>query len=148
MTTIRHPRHLLHLGLVLGLLTLGTALGTTPAQAQLQTGSALYFDHPPEDAADTAKYQLCVDGVSDATCSDLAVLRGAETPTLVTFSFTLPGTVPRGNRILQVRAVGHGDFGASAGSNAISQRIIGKPGPPVNFRLQAAVVSYFNRQPG
>jgi hypothetical protein len=112
---------------------------TASAQGQLQTGSALFFDHPVADALDTEKYQLCVDAVADASCVDLAVLKVGTAGTVDTFSFTLPATVSRGNHTLQVRAVGFGDFGASAGSNALAARIIGKPGPPVLLRLQQAV---------
>jgi hypothetical protein len=112
---------------------------TASAQGQLQAGSALYFDHPVADALDTDKYQLCVDAVADASCVDLAVLKVGTAGTVDTFSFTLPATVSRGNHTLQVRAVGFGDFGASAGSNALTARIIGKPGPPVLLRLQQAV---------
>jgi hypothetical protein len=112
---------------------------TASAQGQLQTGSALYFDHPVADALDTAKYQLCVDTVADSSCVDLAVLKVGTLNGADTFSFTLPATVSRGNHTLSVRAVGFGDFGASAGSNALTARIIGKPGPPVLLRLQQAV---------
>lgn len=115
---------------------LGVVLTSGPAQAQsLQTGSAVFFDHPVVDALDTAKYQLCVDGVSDATCADVAVLKTGTADGVDTFSLTLPATVTRGNRTLQVRAVGFGEFGASAGSNALAVRIIGRPGPPVLLRV-------------
>lgn len=117
------------------------ALSTLTASAQIQTGSTLYFDHDVASVADTQKYQLCVDAVSDAACTDIAVLPlgASQTPDMSVFSFTLPATVPRGNHSLQVRAIGFGDFGSSAGSNALAQRIIGKPLPPVLLRLQQAV---------
>lgn len=118
---------------VLSLLLL--ALAPLTAHAQLQAGSSLFFDHSAEDRADTEKYQICVDSVTDATCRDVSVLRVGTTDT---YSLTLPGFVARGNRTLQVRAVGFGDTGASAGSNTLSVRVIGKPGPPVLLRLTEA----------
>jgi hypothetical protein len=124
-------------GIAFALLALSAL--TASAQGQLQTGSALFFDHPVADALDTEKYQLCVDAVADASCVDLAVLKVGTVNGVDTFSFTLPATVSRGNHTLQVRAVGFGEFGASVGSNALAARIIGKPGPPVLLRLQQAV---------
>jgi hypothetical protein len=99
---------------------------------QVVTGTTFTFDHDPESAADTARYELCVDVVSDATCQTIAVLRVGTTDS---YAFTLPATVPRGNRTLSVRAVGVLGSGTSGPSNALTQRVIGRPNPPTNLRL-------------
>jgi len=129
----------LRFAVLTGLLLALSALTAHAQQGQLQTGSELFFDHPSVDALDTDHYQLCVDGVTDPTCSNLAVLKTTTSAGMDTFTFTLPSTVPRGNHSLQVRAVGFGEVGASPGSNTLAVRIIGKPGPPVLLRLQSAV---------
>jgi hypothetical protein len=99
---------------------------------QVVTGTTFSFDHDPASAADTLRYELCVDVVSDATCQTVAVLRVGTTDT---YSFTLPATVPRGNRTLSVRAVGLAGSGTSGPSNALTQRVIGRPDPPTNLRV-------------
>jgi DNA-binding response OmpR family regulator len=42
---------------------------------QVVTGTTLYFDHDAASALDTERYELCVDGVSDETCTPISVLK-------------------------------------------------------------------------
>jgi hypothetical protein len=99
---------------------------------QVITGTTFYFDHDAQSAADTQFYELCVDGVSDAQCDTVAVLRLGTTNT---YQFTLPSTVSRGNRTLAVRAVGLLGTGVSGPSNTLNQRVVGRPDPPTTLRL-------------
>ena len=114
----------------------------TTASGQVVGGSALYFDHSTQDYDDTERYELCVDTVTDASCTAVgAVLASAGTGENGTnvYRFTLPTSVARGNRLLRVRAVGRLDAGTSDPSNALAVRVIGKPGPPLLLRLPPAV---------
>ena len=99
---------------------------------QVVTGTTFYFDHDAASALDTERYELCVDGVSDATCAPIAVLKVLDT---TTYQFTLPGTVPRGNRTFAVRAVGLLGAGTSGPSNTLNSRVVGRPDPPTGLRL-------------
>jgi hypothetical protein len=101
------------------------------AQTPVQTGTTFAFDHDAESALDTARYELCVDTVSDATCSTIGVVRQGLTNE---YRFTLPSTVSRGNRALAVRAVGLLATGTSGPSNTVLTRIIGKPNAPTTLR--------------
>jgi hypothetical protein len=103
------------------------------AGAQVQVGTTFKFDHDPESALDTEKYQLCVDGVSDILCRDIAVLREEGTNT---YSFSLPSWTPKGNRTFAVRAVGKLSLGTSGPSNTVSERVMGKPEAPTNLRKE------------
>lgn len=103
----------------------------TAAAQQVIAGSTFSFEHDAESAADTERYELCVDAVTDPTCQTVAVLRVGTTDT---YTFTLPATVARGNRTLSVRAVGRLNTGTSGPSNAVSVRVVGRPSAPVNFQ--------------
>jgi len=115
---------------VLVVVVLALAPGVT--HGQVVAGTTFWFDHAPEDAADTERYELCVDTVTNATCAAIGVVRVGTTHT---YRFTLPASVARGTRALSVRAVGVLDTGTSGPSNVVTVRVIGKPGSPMLLRL-------------
>ena len=125
MHTLRAPL------LALALLVLAPL--SASAQTAVMTGTTFVFDHDAQSAADTARYELCVDTVTDATCATVGVVRVG---TSDTYQFTLPGTVPRGNHGLAVRAVGLLTTGASGPSNTVLARVVGQPQPPTGLRTQ------------
>jgi hypothetical protein len=98
---------------------------------QAVAGTTFAFDHDAESAADTERYELCVDAAEP--CTTVAVLREGTTNT---YRFTLPASVPRGNHGLTVRAVGLLNVGTSGPSNSLAIRVIGKPGPPTTLRQE------------
>jgi hypothetical protein len=98
---------------------------------QAVAGTTFAFDHDSESAADTERYELCVDAAEP--CATVGAVRVGTTNE---FRFTLPATVPRGNRSLTVRAVGLLGTGTSGPSNALAVRVIGKPSPPTSLRQE------------
>lgn len=119
--------------MILTVVVLAFSALTAHGQTPVQTGTTFAFDHDAASAADTARYELCVDTVSDATCVTVGVVRVG---TSDSYQFTLPSTVARGNRSLSVRAVGLLDTGASGPSNVVPTRVVGKPNPPTSLRAQ------------
>jgi hypothetical protein len=99
------------------------------AQTPVRTGTTFAFDHDAVSATDTARYELCVDA---EPCVTVGVVRVGTTDT---YQFTLPGTVPRGNHALAVRAIGLLDTGASGPSNVVVTRVVGQPAAPTDLRV-------------
>lgn len=101
------------------------------AQTPVGPGTIVAFDHDALLASETEHYQVCIDAVTDAACLTVAVTRVGTTNE---YRFPLPG-LTRGPHTLSVRAVGYFGTGASTPSNILSVKMVGKPGPPTNFRL-------------
>ena len=103
--------------------------GVLLAQAQVLTGTSLYFDHSIEEQEFVSAYQLCVGGTD---CRDVGVTRVGTT---VTLSLTLPSWVPNGRRDFTVRAVWKTPLtGVSAPTNIYTAVVVG---PPSGLRTTA-----------
>lgn len=116
--------------LVLGLLLLLTLMvGTTQAQqnppAVVAGVSVMNFDH---DGLDTSSYELCIDALT--ACTIIVTTRVGTTDVV---SFVLPASVPRGDRILRVRAIG--PAGTSDPSDVVTFRAYVKPAKPGVIRI-------------
>ncbi len=100
---------------------------TVQAQTRVVAGqTVMAFDH---DGADTTGYDLCIDTVSQTTCQPITVNRVGTTNV---YTFILPPTVPRGDRVLHVRALWIG--GASDPSDATTFRAVVRPNKPGSVR--------------
>lgn len=118
---------------LLALLALaGTTVGAQ-GQAVIAGQTTMTFDHVP---GDTTGYELCVDTVTEATCQPITVspaLPAEGSDAEMAFSFVVPAGVPRGARVLRVRAVWPG--GVSGASAVATFRAVVQPGAPGPVRL-------------
>lgn len=124
MTTLRTT---IAAALLVGLSPLAANAQSPPVVIAGQ--SRMAFDHDAASAADSTGYELCVD--NSTTCSPLTVAPLSLIPG--SYGFTLPANVPRGDRVLRVRALWSG--GVSDPSDTLTFRVSVKPGKPTSVRI-------------